>query len=52
MPCHEYSCRVKIVLWTQSYSQNKILAISVFALPVLTYGFDINQVEDRGPTSA
>ena len=38
---HEYFRRVKMVLQTKLYGQNKILAINGFALPVLTYGFGV-----------
>ena len=34
----EYFHRVKVVLRTEFYGRNKILAINGFALPVLTYG--------------
>ena len=34
----EYFRRLKVVLRTELYGRNKILAIKVFALPVLTYG--------------
>ena len=37
----EYFRRVKVVLQTELYGQNKILAINGFALPVLTYGFGV-----------
>ena len=37
----ENFCSVKVVLWTELYGQNKILAINGFALPVLTYGFGV-----------
>ena len=39
--CCEYFRRVKVVLWTELYGQNKILAINGFALPVLTYSFGV-----------
>ena len=35
----EYFRRMKVVLRTELYGWNKILAINEFALPVLTYGF-------------
>ena len=38
---HEYFCRVKVVLRTELYGRNKILAINGFALLVLTYGFGV-----------
>ena len=37
----EYFRRVKVVLQTELYGRNKILAINGFALPVLTYGFGV-----------
>ena len=37
----EYFRRVKMVLRTELYGRNKILAINGFALPVLTYGFGV-----------
>ena len=37
----DYFRRVKVVLRTELYGQNKILAINGFALPVLTYGFGV-----------
>ena len=37
----EYFRRVKVVLWTELYGQNKILAINGFTLPVLTYSFGV-----------
>ena len=37
--CREYFCRVKVVLQTELYGRNKILAINRFAQPVLTYSF-------------
>ena len=37
----EYFRRVKVVLRTELYGRNKILAINGFALPVLTYGFGV-----------
>ena len=37
--CCEYFCRVKVVLQTELYDRNKILAINGFALLVLTYSF-------------
>ena len=37
----EYLRRVKVVLRTELYGRNKILAINGFALPVLTYGFGV-----------
>ena len=37
----EYFRRVKMVLRTELYGRNKILAINEFALPVLTYGFGV-----------
>ena len=37
----EYFCRVKVVLRTELYGRNKILAINGFALPVLTYSFGV-----------
>ena len=37
----EYFRRVKVVLLTELYGRNKILAINGFALPVLTYGFGV-----------
>ena len=37
----EYFRRVKVVLRTELYGRNKILAINGFALPVLTYSFDV-----------
>ena len=39
--CCEYLRRVKVVLRTELYGWNKILAINGFALPVLTYGFGV-----------
>ena len=38
---HEYFCRVKVVLRTELYGRNKILAINGFALPVLTCSFGV-----------
>ena len=37
----EYLRKVKVVLRTELYGRNKILAINGFALPVLTYGFGV-----------
>ena len=37
----EYFHRVKVVLRTELYGRNKILAINGFALPVLTYSFGV-----------
>ena len=37
----EYFRRMKVVLRTELYGRNKILAINGFALPVLTYGFGV-----------
>ena len=37
----EYFRRVKVVLRTELYGRDKILAINGFALPVLTYGFGV-----------
>ena len=37
----EYFRRVKVVLRTELYGRNKILAINGFALPVLTYSFGV-----------
>ena len=37
----EYFRRVKMVLWTELYGQNKVLAINGLALPVLTYSFGV-----------
>ena len=37
----EYFCRVKVVLRTDLYGRNKILAINGFALPILTYDFGV-----------
>ena len=37
----KYFRRVKVVLRTELYGRNKILAIIGFALPVLTYGFGV-----------
>ena len=37
----EYFRIVKVVLRTELYGRNKILAINGFALPVLTYGFGV-----------
>ena len=37
----EYFRRVKVVLRTELYGRNNILAINGFALPVLTYGFGV-----------
>ena len=37
----EYFRRVRVVLQTELYGRNKILAINGFALPVLTYGFGV-----------
>ena len=37
----EYFLRVKVVLRTELYGQNKILAINGFTLPVLTYAFGV-----------
>ena len=48
---HAYCRRVKVVLWTELYGRNKILAINGFALPVLTYGFGIIQ-RVHGPAAA
>ena len=37
----EYFCRVKMVLRTELYGRNKVLAINGLALPVLTYSFGV-----------
>ena len=37
----EYFRRVKVILRTELYGRNKILAINEFALPVLTYSFGV-----------
>ena len=37
----EYFCRVKMVLPTELYGRNKVLAINGLALPVLTYSFGV-----------
>ena len=51
----EYLRRLKVVIRTDLYGRNKILAINGFALPVLTYGFgvihwgctDLQQIDRR-----
>ena len=49
---HEYFRRVKVVLRTELYGRNKILAINGFALPVLTYGFGVIHWGVHGPAAA
>ena len=39
--CREYFRSVKMVLRTELYDQNKVLAINGFAVLVLTYGFGV-----------
>ena len=39
--CREYFCRVKMVLWTELYGRNKVVAINGLALLVLMCSFGI-----------
>ena len=48
----EYFRRVKVVLWTELYGQNKILAIKWFALPVLNFLFWRHSLGVHGPAAA